>query len=55
MSRAVHSLQPLALAVVMAFAAAPLNAAESVPNAQASVRNFSIPAGDLSQALNNLA
>lgn len=55
MSRAVHSLQLLALAVVMAFTVAPLNAAEAVPAQQAAVRSFSIPAGDLSQALNTLA
>lgn len=55
MSRAVHSLQPLALAVLMAFAAAPLKAAETAPAQQAATRSFAIPAGDLSQALNALA
>jgi iron complex outermembrane receptor protein len=55
MSRAIYSLQPLAFAVFMALAVAPLNAAESVPAQQSASRSFSIPAGDLSQALNTLA
>ena len=58
MSRFARPLHPLALSVAMAFVAAPLLAAESsVSGAHASsaVRSFSIPAGDLSQALNSLA
>ncbi|MHC8287429.1 TonB-dependent siderophore receptor [Pseudomonas sp. XS1P51] len=57
MSRFARPLPPLALSVAMAFVAAPLLAAElPVTGAQTSaVRSFSIPAGDLSQALNSLA
>ncbi|MBX8518616.1 TonB-dependent siderophore receptor [Pseudomonas cichorii] len=57
MSRPASSLHPLALAIFMACAAVPLQAAESsVPDQQASVvKSFSIPAGDLSEALNTLA
>ncbi|MGY2401841.1 TonB-dependent siderophore receptor [Pseudomonas sp. SDO5271_S396] len=57
MSRLARPLHPLALSVAMAFAAVPLL---NVPFALAeesssAVRRFSIPAGDLSQALNSLA
>jgi len=56
MSRPVSSLQPLALAVLMACAAAPLSAAPAPSEQQTSTaRSFAIPAGDLSQALNTLA
>lgn len=56
MSRPVSSLQPLALAMLMAFAAAPLSAAPASPEQpSAAARSFAIPAGDLSQALNTLA
>lgn len=55
MSRPVSSLQPLALAVLMACAAAPLSAAPAPSEQQTSTaRSFAIPAGDLSQALNTL-
>jgi len=56
MSRPVNSLHPLALAVLMACAIAPLHAADSAAGQPASAaRSFAIPAGDLSQALNALA
>ena len=58
MSRLARPLHPLALSVAMAFAAVPLLtvqtsfAEESTSSAE---RSFSVPAGDLSQALNSLA
>jgi iron complex outermembrane receptor protein len=55
MSRPVNSLQPLALAVFLALSVGPLIAAESVAAEQGAVRTFSVPAGDLTQALNMLA
>lgn len=55
MLRAVHTLQPLALAVVMTLAVAPVDAAESVATQQSTARSFSVPGGDLAQALNTLA
>ncbi|WP_122317231.1 TonB-dependent siderophore receptor [Pseudomonas cichorii] len=57
MSRPASSLHPLALATLMACAAVPLQAAESSATDQqtSAVSRFSIPAGDLSEALNNLA
>ncbi|WLH81478.1 TonB-dependent siderophore receptor [Pseudomonas sp. FP2335] len=50
-------LHPLALSVAMAFAAMPLLNTPSAfaADSRSSVRSFSIPASDLSQALNNLA
>ena len=57
MSRPVSSLQPLALAVLMACAVAPVSAApaQSEPQTSSTARSFAIPAGELSQALNTLA
>jgi iron complex outermembrane receptor protein len=57
MSRLARPLHPLALSVAMAFAAVPLlNVQSSFAEERSSaVRSFSIPAGDLSQALNSLA
>ncbi len=57
MSRFARPLHPLALSVAMAFVAMPLLAAESssVDAPASAVRSFSIPAGDLSRALNSLA
>ncbi|MGF0237481.1 TonB-dependent siderophore receptor [Rhodococcus sp. IEGM1300] len=57
MSRFARPLHPLALSVAMAFIAAPLFAADSplVGEHVSAVRSFSIPAGELSQALNSLA
>lgn len=57
MSRFARPLHPLALSVAMAFVAMPLFAAESssVDATASAVRSFSIPAGDLSRALNSLA
>ncbi|MBD9459745.1 TonB-dependent siderophore receptor [Pseudomonas sp. PDM05] len=50
-------LHPLALSVAMAFAAMPLLNTPSAfaADSRSSVRSFSIPASDLSQALNSLA
>jgi iron complex outermembrane receptor protein len=57
MSRLARPLHPLAMAVVMAFVAVPLHAAEPLAAAVEAnaTRLFSISAGDLSQALNGLA
>jgi iron complex outermembrane receptor protein len=55
MSRPVNPLQPLALAVFMACFATPLSAAEAPVAQQTTAQRFSIPASDLSQALNALA
>ncbi|MGY2376348.1 TonB-dependent siderophore receptor [Pseudomonas sp. SDO524_S393] len=57
MSRLARPLHPLALSVAMAFAAVPLlNVSFALAEESSSaVRRFSIPAGDLSQALNSLA
>lgn len=53
MSRLARPLQPLALSVAMAFAAVPLLTVQASYAAESAA--FSIPAGDLSQALNSLA
>ncbi|ARB27184.1 TonB-dependent siderophore receptor [Pseudomonas tolaasii] len=57
MSRLARPLHPLALSVAFAFAAVPLLTVESsfAEENISAVRRFSIPAGDLSQALNSLA
>lgn len=57
MSRLARPLHPLTLSVAMAFAAVPLLTAQTVfaEESSSAVRGFSIPAGDLSQALNSLA
>ncbi|MGH8359391.1 MAG: TonB-dependent siderophore receptor, partial [Pseudomonas sp.] len=53
MSRLARPLQPLTLSVAMAFAAVPLLTVQASYAAESAA--FSIPAGDLSQALNSLA
>lgn len=57
MSRAVSPLHPLAFAVLMACAAVSAQAVEpsSSNNAASAVIRFSVPAGDLGQALNTFA
>ena len=57
MSRLARPLHPLALSVAMAFAAVPLLTVQSsfAEESSSAERRFSIPAGDLSQALNSLA
>lgn len=55
MSRLARPLHPLALSVAMAFAAVPLLTVQNSFAEESTVRGFSIPAGDLSQALNSLA
>ncbi len=56
MSRLARPLHPLALSVAMAFAAVPLLTVQSSFAEESSAqRGFQVPAGDLSQALNNLA
>lgn len=57
MSRLARPLHPLALSVAMAFAAVPLLTVQSsyAEESSSALRRFSIPAGDLSQALNSLA
>ena len=56
MSRLARPLHPLALSVAMALAAVPLLTVQSSFAEESSAqRGFQVPAGDLSQALNNLA
>ncbi|WP_339532332.1 TonB-dependent siderophore receptor [Pseudomonas mucidolens] len=57
MSRFVRPMHPLALSVALAFAAIPLFTVQAswADERSSAVHSFSIPAGDLSQALNGFA